>query len=121
MEVSNPCYSVLTNLEVMESLRGIKDTKKKYGLRNLATITYETLQFLEETPCKNQTREGISSFINEVKAFKLTKTECLAIVNDPPTLPLHIQLLIEDSEERLTEDQVNQLLAIIAKHLITNE
>ncbi|XP_004520894.1 DNA-directed RNA polymerase III subunit RPC9 [Ceratitis capitata] len=118
MEISNPCFSVLSNYEVMESLKTLKDTKKKYGLRNLATITYETLQFLEDSPCKQQSRETIHAFLTEVKALncKLTTTECLMMVNDPPTSALHIQLLIEDSEERLTEDQVNELLQIVAKH-----
>lgn len=34
----------LTNFEVMQVLKGIKqsrDSKRKYSLRNLATITYE--------------------------------------------------------------------------------
>ena len=39
----NPCYALLSNFEVMEALRGIGDTKKKFGLRNLATISYEVL------------------------------------------------------------------------------
>lgn len=32
---------MLSNFEVMEALQNIKDTKSKFGLRNLATITYE--------------------------------------------------------------------------------
>lgn len=39
------------------------------------------------------------------------------IVNDPPTSPLHIQLLVEDSEERLTEEQVKTVLEIVQKWL----
>lgn len=37
----NPSCAMLSNFEVMEALRNIKDTKSKFGLRNLATITYE--------------------------------------------------------------------------------
>ncbi|XP_011189270.1 DNA-directed RNA polymerase III subunit RPC9 [Zeugodacus cucurbitae] len=118
MEIVNPCFSVLSNYEVMESLKTLKDTKKKYGLRNLATITYETLQYLEDSPSKQQSRENIHAFLTEVKSLscKLTTTECLMMVNDPPTSALHIQLLIEDSEERLSEEQVNEILQIVAKH-----
>ncbi|XP_036343039.1 DNA-directed RNA polymerase III subunit RPC9-like isoform X1 [Rhagoletis pomonella] len=118
MEIVNPCYSVISNYEVMESLKTLKDTKKKYGLRNLATITYETLQYLEDSPCKQQSRETIHSFLTEARhlSCKLTTTECLMMVNDPPTSALHIQLLIEDSEERLTEEQVNELLQTVTKY-----
>lgn len=112
----NPCYSVVSNFEVMQCLKNIKDTKKKYGLRNLATITYETLQFLEESHCKHQSREGILAFIQDMKPYKLTTNELLMMVNDPPTSALHIQLLVEDSEERLTEDQVNEIIEIAKKH-----
>ncbi|XP_053950252.1 DNA-directed RNA polymerase III subunit RPC9 [Anastrepha ludens] len=118
MEIVNPCFSALSNYEVMESLKTLKDTKKKQGLRNLATITYESLQYLEDSPCKQQSRETIHAFLTKVRQLtcKLTTTECLMIVNDPPTSALHIQLLIEDSEERLTEEQVNELLQIVARH-----
>ncbi|TMW43918.1 hypothetical protein DOY81_010999, partial [Sarcophaga bullata] len=112
----NPCFSVICNYEVMEALKNIKDTKKKYGLRNLATITYETLQYLEDSPCKHQTRETIIAFINEMQQYKLTTNECLMMVNDPPSSALHIQLLIEDSEERLTEEQVNNIIELTKKY-----
>ncbi|XP_065365007.1 DNA-directed RNA polymerase III subunit RPC9 [Calliphora vicina] len=116
MEIVNPCFSVVSNFEVMECLKNIKDTKKKYGLRNLATITYETLQFLEESPCKHQNRETILAFINDMQPYKLTTNECLMMVNDPPSSALHIQLLIEDSEERLTEEQVAKIIEIAKTH-----
>uniref|UniRef100_A0A1I8Q038 DNA-directed RNA polymerase III subunit RPC9 n=1 Tax=Stomoxys calcitrans TaxID=35570 RepID=A0A1I8Q038_STOCA len=116
MEVLNPCFSGLCNLEVMEWLRNIKDTKKKYGLRNLATITYETLQFLEESPCKYETRDSIMDFLKDMETYKLSTKELLMMVNDPPSSALHIQLLIEDSEERLTEDQVNEIIQISKRH-----
>ncbi|XP_055911690.1 DNA-directed RNA polymerase III subunit RPC9 [Eupeodes corollae] len=116
MEIINPCFSVLSNMEVLEALKNIKDTKKKYGLRNLATIAYETLQYLEDSPCKTQTRESILEFLKEVKPYKLTSNECLMMINDPPQTALHIQLLVEDSEERLSEDQVNALLEIVKRN-----
>lgn len=76
---------------------------------------------MENTPCKDQTEENILKFIAEVKQFnKLTKSEVLTMVNEPPTLPLHIQLIVEDSEERLTDTQVDELIALSKKYLIPN-
>jgi hypothetical protein len=73
-----------------------------------------------------------------VKPYKLTKSEVLTLINgedvchwkvfvvdfdfpclpDPPHLPLHLQLCVEDSEERLTETQVEELIALSKKYLI---
>uniref|UniRef100_A0A182PP29 DNA-directed RNA polymerase III subunit RPC9 n=1 Tax=Anopheles epiroticus TaxID=199890 RepID=A0A182PP29_9DIPT len=115
MEIINPNAAILTNYEVMIALKDMKNSKKKYGLRNLATITYETVQYLEDTPCKEQTSTGIVEFLQAMKEFNLTKNECLMMVNDPPSSPLHIQLMIEDSDERLTEEQVTRILEHAAK------
>lgn len=75
---------------------------------------------MENTPCKDQTQENIAMFVNEVKKLssKLTKSEVLTLINDPPTLPLHIQLTVEDSEERLTDSQVDELIQLSKKYLI---
>lgn len=56
-----------------------------------------------------------------IKRFKLSKSETLMMVNDPPTTALHIQLLVDDSEERLTEDEVAQLLEITKVWLLPKE
>lgn len=40
------------------------------------------------------------------------------LVNDPPTTPLHIQLQIEDSEERLSEEAVQQIIEMSKEWLI---
>lgn len=39
----NPCSAFLSNFEVMEALQNMKDTKNRFGLRNLATICYEVI------------------------------------------------------------------------------
>jgi DNA-directed RNA polymerase subunit F len=68
-----------------------------------------------------QTEENIEKFITEIQKFeKLTKSEVFALVNDPPALPLHIQLIVEDSEERLTESQVDDIINLSKKYLLLN-
>lgn len=115
MEIVNPNAAILTNFEVMATLKNTKSSKKKHGLRNLATITYETLQYLEDTPCKEQTSESVVEFLQNMKQFNLTKNECLMMINDPPASALHIQIMIEDSDERLTDEQVNHIMECAAK------
>lgn len=42
----NATYSYITNMEVMQILLQIKSTKKKFGMRNLATVTYEVYTYI---------------------------------------------------------------------------
>lgn len=58
------------------------------------------------------------AFLNAIKPFKLTKAECMLLINDPPSTALHIQLQIEDSEERLTEEAVSQIIELSKEWLL---
>ena len=121
MEVINDRSAMLSNFEVLTLLKNIQDTQK--GIKNtrkqqnLATISYETTKYLEKTPCKDQTEEVISAFMKALEPFKLTKAEKLQLLNQRPTSAVEIQLIIEESEERLSEEQVDELIDIICKSL----
>ena len=49
--------------------------------------------------------------------FSFTKAEIFLMINQRPVDPVDIQLLIENSEERLTEAQVENLLDIVKESL----
>ncbi|CAG9767160.1 unnamed protein product [Ceutorhynchus assimilis] len=115
MEIVNSNSASLSNYEVLKHLQKIKESKIKHG-GQLATITYETLHYLEEAQCKNQTAESIAACIKDLEPFNLNKSEKLMLVNTPPTTALEIQLMIEESEDRLTEEQVQQILNILVQH-----
>lgn len=78
------------------------------------------MQYLTESPIpiKSQTIEKIAEFRTEMQKLKLKDPEIFMMVNDPPTSLLHIQLLVEDSEERLTEDQVTEVLQTVERLLL---
>ncbi|XP_015597279.1 DNA-directed RNA polymerase III subunit RPC9 isoform X2 [Cephus cinctus] len=117
MEVRNDCAAYLSNYEVLDILQGIKSNKKQKMTQNqLATITYQTIRYLEDTACKKQSPEKIQDFLRAVEGFKLTKCEKLALLNICPKTALEIQLVIEDSEDRLSEEEVESLLKIVAAH-----
>lgn len=115
MEIINSSSAMLSNYEVFTHLQKIKESKKKHR-GQLATITYETLHYLEETPCKDQTPQSISECLKALEPFNLNKTEKLMFINNPPTSALEIQLMVEESEERLTEEQVQKILEILSQH-----
>ncbi|KAK6625482.1 hypothetical protein RUM43_005780 [Polyplax serrata] len=114
MEVVNASVLQLCNYEVLNLLKEIKGKHKKNSQSQLATITYETTKYLEDKPCSSQTVESVRNYL---KAFlehqiPLSKAEKLMFVNNPPTTPLEIQLVVEESEERLSDKQVDHLLQI---------
>lgn len=89
------CSSYLSNYEVLETLQNIKSSKKQKGQNQLATITYQTIRYLEDTPCKKQTPEKINKFLAAVEPFKLTKCEKLTLLNQNPKTALEIQLVLK--------------------------
>ncbi|KYB25957.1 DNA-directed RNA polymerase III subunit RPC9 [Tribolium castaneum] len=115
MEIVNANSATLSNFEVMKHLQRIKDSRKKHK-GQLATITYETLRYLENTPCAQQSPQSITECLKDLEPFNLNKNEKLMLINSPPTTALEIQLMIEESEERLTEEQVEQILQIVLQH-----
>lgn len=74
-------------------LRSIKENKKQKTRNQLATITYQTIRHLEDTPCKKQTPEIIKNFMTAIEPFKLTKCEKLTILNLCPKTAVELQLV----------------------------
>lgn len=87
----NENSAYLSNFEVLNLLKGIKENKSKKNVSELATVTYETIRYLEGTPCPNQNPDKIKTFLKQVEKFKLTKCEKLMIVNTVPKSFIEIQ------------------------------
>lgn len=125
MEVVNECTALLSNQEVLSLLEDIQSGKNgckapNSQQQNLATVCYETVKYLEKTACRLQQPDIVKEFLRKVQPFKLTKAEKLQLLNHRPTTAVEIQLLIEESEERLTEEQTESLLNIISEVLPTD-
>lgn len=117
MDVLKDCSAYLSNYEVFDILQNIKSNKKQKITQNqLATITYQTIRYLEDTPCKRQSPEKIRDFLKAVEPFKLTKCEKLTLLNVCPKTALEIQVVVEESEIRLTEEEVESLLKLIQNY-----
>ncbi|XP_070572942.1 DNA-directed RNA polymerase III subunit RPC9-like isoform X2 [Ptychodera flava] len=91
--------------------------KANANQQSLATISYETIKYLEKRPCNEQNEEVIKDFLKALEPFKLTKAEKLQLLNHRPTSAVEIQLMIEESEERLSEEQIEELLDVITSKL----
>ncbi|CAH2237382.1 DNA-directed RNA polymerase III subunit RPC9-like isoform X1 [Pararge aegeria] len=119
METTKANAAFLCNYEVMQILQKLKDNTQKKHKRegSLATVTYETVHYLQDTECKNQSAESIQKFLEAMKGFKLTKSEKLMMVNTPPRTELEIQLIVQESEERLSEEDVRKIIELANEFL----
>jgi DNA-directed RNA polymerase subunit F len=122
MQVINDNSAVLSNYEVFSLLQDIQSgsngqRKPGNGQQQLATITYETVKYLESTPAAQQSPEVIERFSTALKPFGLTKAEHLQLLNHRPTSDIEIQLLVEESEERLSEEELYQLIEVVKETL----
>lgn len=121
MEIVKANAAVLTNFEVLQELKKHRGGRRSHGLRNLATITYETLQFLEGTPAVNQKADNILQFYRAMKEYNLTKEEVLMMVNDPPTAVIHINVVVQYTDDRLSEEQINEILLLAKRYLLPGD
>ncbi|KAA8586794.1 hypothetical protein FQN60_000630 [Etheostoma spectabile] len=103
MEVKNTNAAMLSNYEVFKLLTDLKEQRKdsgkskhSTGQQNLNTIMYETLKYLSKTPCSRQTPEIVKEFLTTMMPHKLTKS------------------MVEESEERLSEEQIEELIHTVA-------
>ena len=126
MEIINKNSALLSNFEVYKLL---KETKEKEDLKyknsnnqqnidkNLPTIIYESLKHLEKSACINYSKEIIQNFLKDCEKYQLTKVEKLQLLNQRPASAVELQLFVENSEERFTIEQMDEILEFINNSL----
>lgn len=124
MEVLDESSGLISNYEALTLLQDVKEGRGGYrkpgqskAQAQQATILYSTLKYLEKSPCSRQSNEIIRNFAKAVERFELTKAETLQLLNQRPTTAVEIQLIVEESEERLSEEQIEELLGIVEETL----
>ena len=136
-QVLDPCDGVMTNFEVAQLL--IQQQKRRSqeeaslplpGARrstqssawsaqqSVTQISEQILTYLGKSASTKQSQEGITAFLEAVQEFKLTRMEMLALVNTPPRSCVEVHLLVEECEERLTNEQQRDLITLCQQTLL---
>ncbi|CDS14275.1 hypothetical protein LRAMOSA06445 [Lichtheimia ramosa] len=118
MIVKNPRAGMLSNFEVLALVNEQQELQRAAQERdpnvefpeNLRTIQFELTGYLNSTPCSTQDVSQVQNFLNAFAQYELTLAEKLQILNLRPKSPVDLYLLIEECEERFTEEDLDAML-----------
>ncbi|KAI8639424.1 HRDC-like protein [Parasitella parasitica] len=121
MQIKTVRAALITNYEVLRLLEESQEAQKQAQKadsateypEHLLTVQFELTEYLKETSCSTQTPEQISYFMDAISKFDLTKAEKLQILNLRPKSTVEIYLLIEECEERFSEEDLEVMLSNI--------
>lgn len=123
MQIINERDKFLSNYEVLEHLKQIKsnnnwifetDGKDKKDNRkrgtaaglDLEVITKDVLAYADaDKKATITSTESFTSILQYLNQFDLVKVEKLQIVNTLPRTMVHLYALVEECDQRLTEEQ----------------
>lgn len=86
----------------------------------MATILYETSSHLESTPVINYSVPQLGEFLDilKEKQYEFTRMEKIQLANLTPQNATELHLIVDNIEERFSEEQRTDLLGIINSTLI---
>ncbi|RZC80754.1 hypothetical protein C5167_043335 [Papaver somniferum] len=115
MKVKKANAGALTNLEVLNFLRARgASTDPTRVIAPVSPSEYQVYDYLVETAACNQTQENINEFLKSCEKYKLAKAEKLNIINIRPSTQVEIDPIIEECQNRLKDEQVEELVELIA-------
>ncbi|RKP00843.1 hypothetical protein CXG81DRAFT_8326, partial [Caulochytrium protostelioides] len=81
---------------------------------DLRSVQYHLYHyFMAGQPCAVQTAEQVAAFMRESAAWAITKAERLQLLNARPKNMVELHTMIEECEERFTDEQRETMLRVI--------
>lgn len=114
---------LLTNLEVRDHLAEVSERYKHAGAENLETVAVEIQAYLRERPTSNpeepQTIANMTEFLKALheNQYQLELAEKLQLINSAPTSMPVLFALVEECEQRFTNEQLEVLLDLCTRYL----
>ncbi|OBZ84719.1 DNA-directed RNA polymerase III subunit RPC9 [Choanephora cucurbitarum] len=121
MKIKSARAAHISNYEVLRLLEESQEAQKQAQILNpllqfpeqLRTVQFELNEYLKQTPVGTQSKEQLQNFLQAISKFELTKAERLQIINLRPKSTVEIYLVIEECEERFSEEDLEQMLLAI--------
>ncbi|CEI99802.1 hypothetical protein RMCBS344292_13882 [Rhizopus microsporus] len=125
MQIKNARSALITNYEVLRLLEENQQNQKLLQAQdlsieypeNLRTVQFELTEYLKQTPVDSQTPAQVTNFLEAISQFDLTKAEKLQMLNLRPKSAVEIYLVIEECEERFSEEDLENMINIIMQTL----
>ncbi|GAA94716.1 uncharacterized protein L969DRAFT_48833 [Mixia osmundae IAM 14324] len=143
MSVLEPIYGLLSDYEVLHQLKREKDAQRaQIDALSLATpetvgqivssnaknIQYQIMAYLLNTAvsdCSRMDEEGVKRIVSSLNVMTyegrdrplLSRREKLSLLNTCPRSPAGLSVCIEDLADRLSEDQMTEILELIGANL----
>ncbi|KAI0385646.1 RNA polymerase Rpb4-domain-containing protein [Hypomontagnella monticulosa] len=126
MKILEAQSATLSNVEVYTFLsnqaKQYHDQKRK-GPANLETLRKEVLQYFESPPGPLSQKplpydsKAIPELIERLRQYHITKGEFIMLLNVRPSNVPILNTVIEDMEDRFSEDQQQEILNIVTELL----
>ncbi|KAI9473455.1 MAG: HRDC-like protein [Benjaminiella poitrasii] len=118
MQIKTVRSALISNCEVLKLLEECQEIQKRDQKidptieypEHLRTIQYELTEYLRQTPSSTQSPEQIAAFLQALSKYELTKAEKLQILNLRPRSTVEIYLIIEECEERFSEEDLEDMI-----------
>ncbi|KAI1164752.1 HRDC-like protein [Nemania serpens] len=126
MRILEAQNAVLTNVEVHTFLSNQAkeyQSQKRRGPNSLETLRGEMLQYFETFPGPLSQKplpydvNSIPVLLKRLRPYKISKGECIMIVNLRPTTIPALNAVLEDMEGRFSEQQQEAIIQIVTEVL----
>ena len=120
MEVLSHNDGLLTNVEVLELLEERRASRTLAPHHNVALqdrehVELQTIRYIKSSMVKDTTSHSAIKGLNAIKKLKLdlTEGEMIQIANHVPICEVEIHAIVEECTDRLTSDQITELLSVV--------
>ncbi|KAI1129841.1 HRDC-like protein [Nemania abortiva] len=126
MRILEAQNAVLTNVEVYTFLSDQAkqyQSQKRRGPNNLEMLRGEMIKYFETSPGPLSQKplpydvNSIPVLLKRLRPYKISKGECIMVVNMRPTSTAALNAVIEDMENRFNEEKQEEILNIIIEVL----
>lgn len=88
------------------------------ALQNKLQVSEMTIKYISKSCPQGITQQSVCDMLKEIKSsgHLLTEAELMQIANTLPRVHVQFHAIIDDCEERFSDEEVEQIVAIVSRH-----